>query len=422
MKPLLFTLLLALYVAGGLRLKAEDLSEAERDHLRQSLGEAGSSPIEFLQALEQHLALFPNSPKKPEIERALVKAAIEAKDNARIIRYGEQVLARDGDDALVLDHLTQALLAAGGRENDTKALNDARRYEQALLKLKAKLNEQDLRERAKLTERMERDLARALVYQARAAGRLGNGEQALALARKSYQEFATAEAARESAKWALAAGDATGAVRYWADAFTVADSSATEQERFDDRRRMGEAWKKDHPSEAGLGDVVLEAYDRNRALIEARRLRERERNPNAGVTDPMKLTLTSVDGAKLPLESLRGKVVVMDFWATWCAPCRAQHPLYEEVKKKFHDRADVVFLGINTDEDRQVVAPFLDQLQWSRNRVYYEDGLSEMLRVSSIPTTVIVNRKGEIVSRLNGFLPDRFVGMLSERIERTLGQ
>ena len=136
----------------------------------------------------------------------------------------------------------------------------------------------------------------------------------------------------------------------------------------------------------------------------------------------MKYTLTAVDGGKLPLDSLRGKVVVMDFWATWCAPCRAQHPLYEEVKKKFRDRGDVVFLGINTDEDRGMVTPFLDQHQWSRKHVYYEDGLSDVLRVSSIPTTVIVNRKGEIVSRLNGFLPERFVDMLSERIERTLSE
>ena len=136
----------------------------------------------------------------------------------------------------------------------------------------------------------------------------------------------------------------------------------------------------------------------------------------------MQYTITAIEGGKLPLASLRGKVVVMDFWATWCAPCRSQHPLYEEVKKKFRDREDVVFLGINTDEDRALVAPFLEQQRWSKKRLYYEDGLSGILRVSSIPTTVIINRKGEIVSRLNGFLPDRFVDMLSERIERTLNE
>ena len=422
MKQFAVALVLAAFTICGLPLHAEDLSEAEQDHLRQVLGEAGSSPVEFMHALEEHLAKFPNSPKKPELERALVKAAIEAKDNARIIRYGERVLARDSDDALILERVTRALLNDPGRESSAKALKYARDYEQALQKLKEKSKAEDPREQAKLAGELERGLASAMVFQARATGNLGHAGEALALARKSFVAFATAEAARESAKWALAAGATGDAVRYWADAFTIADSRATDADRAKDRQQMGEAWKKEHSSEQGLGDVVLEAYDRNRALIEARREKSRELDPNAGVTDPMKYTLTAVDGGKLPLDSLRGKVVVMDFWATWCAPCRAQHPLYEEVKKKFRDRGDVVFLGINTDEDRGMVTPFLDQHQWSRKHVYYEDGLSDVLRVSSIPTTVIVNRKGEIVSRLNGFLPERFVDMLSERIERTLSE
>jgi len=54
--------------------------------------------------------------------------------------------------------------------------------------------------------------------------------------------------------------------------------------------------------------------------------------------------------------------------------------------------------------------------------VYFEDGLSRALRVSSIPTTVIVNKRGEISGRLTGFVPDRFEDMLVERIEEALRQ
>ena len=54
------------------------------------------------------------------------------------------------------------------------------------------------------------------------------------------------------------------------------------------------------------------------------------------------------------------------------------------------------------------------------NAVYFEDGLSRMLQITSIPTTVIVNKHGEIASRMNGFNPERFVNMLTERIEQDL--
>ena len=75
------------------------------------------------------------------------------------------------------------------------------------------------------------------------------------------------------------------------------------------------------------------------------------------------------------MATLKGKIVVFDFWATWCVPCRAQHPLYEQVKKRFAGNPDVVFLSIDTDEDRALVQPFLDEVKW-KDAVYFEDGLS----------------------------------------------
>jgi thioredoxin-related protein len=81
----------------------------------------------------------------------------------------------------------------------------------------------------------------------------------------------------------------------------------------------------------------------------------------------------------------------------------------------------VVFLAIDTDEDRTLVKPFLESHQWTQ-KVYFEDGLQSLLQVSSIPTTVIFGKKGDVVDRMNGFLPDRFVDMLTERINQALGR
>ena len=129
----------------------------------------------------------------------------------------------------------------------------------------------------------------------------------------------------------------------------------------------------------------------------------------------MEYTLSGPGGGKLQLSALRGKTVVMDFWATWCGPCRTQHPLYEEVKKRFAGDAKVVFLSVNTDEERERVVPFLKANKWDQ-QVWFEDGLARLLEISSIPTTIIVDPRGQVASRMNGFVPDRFVEMLAERI------
>ena len=80
----------------------------------------------------------------------------------------------------------------------------------------------------------------------------------------------------------------------------------------------------------------------------------------------------------------------------------------------------MVFLSINTDEDSSVVKPFVASQKWE-DKVYFEGGLSEFLRVSSIPTIVILDKNGKMVNRMNGFVPERFVEMLSERIKDALG-
>ena len=83
------------------------------------------------------------------------------------------------------------------------------------------------------------------------------------------------------------------------------------------------------------------------------------------------------------------------------------------------DRSDVIFLNINTDEDRSLVAPFLEKNKWNKS-VYFEGGLSRLMGVTSIPSTIILNKRGEMSSRMNGFIPDRFVDSLSERVKRIL--
>ena len=89
------------------------------------------------------------------------------------------------------------------------------------------------------------------------------------------------------------------------------------------------------------------------------------------------------------------------------------------MKRRFQNSPDVVFLSVNTDEERELVEPFLKQNNWD-SRIYFEDGLARILQISSIPTTIIVDKRGEIFTRMNGYVPERFVDMLTERIKEAL--
>jgi thiol-disulfide isomerase/thioredoxin len=410
--------LVLILVAGSCCLAQETASEVEERQLGRALSEAGSSPIEFMRALETHLKKFPKTERLAEIERALVKAAIENNDERRIALYGQRVLEREPDELEILDRVARALLRDDTREAASRALNYARRSEKLLSAMRNQKPSGRMAQ-GRWEQQVDRGVARALVLQARASGRLGKTAEATRLAEDSFRTFPSVEAARQAGRWLATAGRTEEAVRRYAEAFAMADPAASDLERAADRARVGELYRKLKGTETGLGDVILEAYDRTAALEAERRARLAESEPNANVSSLLDFTLSGLNGDKLELKNLRGKTVVFDFWATWCGPCRTQYPLYEEVKRRFRDRPEVVFLSVNTDEERSVVEPFLKEVNWSR-KVYFEDGLSKTLRVSSIPTTIILNKRGEVVSRLNGFLPDRFVDMLTERIQEAL--
>lgn len=396
---------------------AQEVSEAEQQALRAALTEAGSSQVDFIRALELHLQKYPKTPQRAELERAIVKTAAEIRDNRRVVLYGERVLARDPQNVELLERVTRLLLGSDEKEPATKALDYARKFEQAVqAQPQPKEGEQGA---AQQWEQRQIFLAKALVYQARAAGNLGNPADATVLARRSYEIAPSAESAREIARWLDRMGRTSEAIPHMADAFILSGSESEAALRAKDRERLGEWWKKLKGSEAGLGDQILAAYDRSVVLIAKRKALLRALEPNAFAESTLDFTISGLDGKKLHLATLKGKAVVFDFWATWCGPCRGQQPLYEEVKKKYAANPNVIFLNVSTDENRDLVKPFLDQNGWKKT-VYFDDGLAGLLKVNSIPTTVIFNPRGEVSGRMNGYIPERFVEMLGERIDQAL--
>ncbi len=391
--------------------------DAEQEQLERALAEAGNSAVDYARALEAHLEKFPSSDRRDEIERILVQAAVDLNDRRRLLTYGVKAIENGSRNPRLLDFVTRALLDRADEESAERAL----RYSTNLVRelagvLERMTAEEAVPGRGRRAIESDAQLARAHLFQARALGRLERFGEAAQAARQGWERNPTAEAAREWARWLERANQPQSALEALAGAVAAepldSSSRARDRERLDSLART---------AGADAGAALLAASDRAAGLHAARRERIEAIDPNAFATAPADFTLSALDGPPLALASLSGKVVILDFWATWCGPCRAQHPLYEETRRRFSDRDDVVFVAVSTDEERDAVAPFLERNGWSKG-VYFEDGLGAHLRVSSIPTTVILTKSGRVYSRMNGFIPDRFVDMLTERIRAALAE
>ncbi|MBI5085276.1 MAG: TlpA family protein disulfide reductase [Acidobacteria bacterium] len=423
-----FTLLFALcaaLLAGQSKPPAKPAPAAtssEDQDLERALSESGSSPVEYARALERHLLKYPNSERRAEMERVLAQASIEMRDKRRILLYGVPAIEGGSRNPQVLDFTTRTLLDQTDKPSHERALKYSRLLAEAMdAQRQSQIAAKEFTSsRGRRLDETEFAIARARTFEARALGELGLFDEALQAATQGWTLYPTRENARERARLLERARKPSAALAAFAEALALADERAEPGDPAKERARLADLSTKATGSDSGFGPALLAAYDRVAALRAAREKRLREFDPNLSARAPLDFTLSGVEGGALDMASLKGKVVIIDFWATWCGPCRAQHPLYEQAKKRFKDRSDVVFLAVSTDEDRSAVVPFLEANKWSK-QVWFEDGLATLLRVSSIPTTVILDRQGAITSRLNGFIADRFVDMLSDRINEALG-
>jgi thiol-disulfide isomerase/thioredoxin len=387
----------------------------EQQDLMHALAE-GTSPVDLIRALEAHLSKYPNSVQRADLERALAKAAIESNDIPRIAKYGESIAATSSDDFQLLDRLAYSFLILGGPENATKAYKYARAFEDLVDKMPIATG----KDAAHRQDDQERALGHALIYQARARTIQNDHQDALRLVARAFSAYPGEETAREWAEVLLHASRQAEAIDHLAEAFVIPDPYATDDKRQGDRLLLGELYTKLHGSETGLGDLILSAYDRVSTTVETRRKKLLALDPNSSLADPMEFTVTALDGKKLQLASLKGKLLIVDFWATWCVPCRVQHPLYETLRERFKTRSDVAFLEMNADEDHSVVEPFLTAEKWDK-AVYFEDGLARLLNVMNIPTTILIDKSGRIASRMDGFDPSTFLDQMTDRIKNILG-
>ena len=110
-------------------------------------------------------------------------------------------------------------------------------------------------------------------------------------------------------------------------------------------------------------------------------------------------TLKDANGQTVHLSDYKGKVVLLDFWATWCGPCKIEIPWFMEFEQQLKDRGFAV-LGVSMDEDGwNVVKPYIQQYKVNYRILLGNDQVGEIYGgVESLPTTFIIDRQGKIAS------------------------
>lgn len=417
---ILLSSLLTATVFGQSATAQADETKIDPDlELRRAIERSGGSETQIIVNLEEYLRTFPRSIRRTEIETEIYKLSLKLRDRERTITYGEKIIEADQDNIEVLMNLVSTL-----RERRAEGdLNKSIGYADMLVKQFEGIIASSLKPRrvsaAQWEERKRKGLASVYLLRGKVHFDLNNFEQSRADLKKSFEAGRLAGAAISLGELAEKRRNPDEAFEYYRQAFVIALNTDEEVDLPALRKKLGLIYRARHGSETGLGDQILKAYDRYVRETEERAAKLHPPNPNAGITDPLSFKLSRPDGPELDLETLRGKTIVMNFWATWCGPCLTELPLFAKTIEKFRDDKDVVFLAITTDEDRNLVTPFLKRHKFNLP-VVFADGLNDFFNVTSIPTTLIIDPGGRISYRQAGYNPrEDFVEKLSERIEES---
>jgi thiol-disulfide isomerase/thioredoxin len=130
------------------------------------------------------------------------------------------------------------------------------------------------------------------------------------------------------------------------------------------------------------------------------------RADTADLTKPLDLKFTAIDGRPVDLAKMRGKVVLIDFWATWCPPCRHIAPDVVGLYQKYHSKGlEVIGVSVDSDKDGLLDAVKKEGLVWPQYCDYKgaDNEVAAKYGIEQFPTLFLVNKKGVVV---NGNLVD----------------
>jgi len=313
-------------------------------------------PQERIRRLEDLLSLGPNPVLKRIIYEDIFRVAVKATDAAATLKYADALRAIDPSDTGVL--AKAALVLANRRVDLKKALQYARVAEKATAEFQLaqrppntpgdifEMSFPEQRQREAYAE----NRAVALHALGRVFYRMGNYKEAGTVLRKAVNAKRSALRLTHLAEALLKLG------------------------------HMDEAEKLTAEASKQLAETVRRSF----------------------VNEPLDdFQLESINSRKYIFSALRGKVVLINFWATWCAPCREELPVLNRLYEKYRERGLEV-LAVSTDEERKKVPRFVKEYRLTIP-VFYDSGMKDYFNAKTIPTNIFIGREGKVRYRKIGF-------------------
>ena len=124
--------------------------------------------------------------------------------------------------------------------------------------------------------------------------------------------------------------------------------------------------------------------------------------PNKNLSEASTFSFMDSDGKTATTGDLKGKVVFINFWASWCPPCRAEMPGLEDLYNELKNDDRLVFLFINEDDDKNKAINYLQKNHFTIPLYSRESDISDDLYSGTLPTTVIIDKQGKIVLKHEG--------------------
>jgi thiol-disulfide isomerase/thioredoxin len=384
--------------------------------LEKMLAASGSDRAALVRNLQQYLLQYPDAPRRAGVYRALVEACEQLQDDACALNYAERLIAIQPDDSDMM------LVAVGylQRKADEAGLTRAAGYITRVLdRVEKSIPEQRPARQSIADWQQQQNNFLMVLYYLR--GQVENTRHNYDLAIKdletSYSIRPNSLAAETLGEIAERKNDRAKAVEEYTLAFVLPDAGpAGKIDRREVRQKLGNVWRAIHGNEQGLGEQILTTYDRLSPPSAAASPASR----NKDARDTFAFVLRRLDGTPMSLSTVRGKVVVLSFWATWCGPCAELEPMLIQVAKHYDGNPDVAFFAVNSDEDEAQVAPFVQHEKWDIP-IVYADGLDDFMKVESLPTVVVLDREGKTVYRVGGLDLQGFSNSLTAALQSALG-
>ena len=263
---------------------------------------------------------------------------MQLQDTARAADYAERMVALNPNDVSTLVLAIQLL----ERQQNEEAFRRAVTYCTSLLDALSRTTSSERSPRTSV-EQWERDkktdIANTYFLRGDLYLKLKDFPPAQKDLETSYDLLPSSGAAQRLGEAAELQKDLNAAIQEYSRAFAISEGRGGDVSRQEIRKKLGNVWRLAHGSEDGLGEYLLRVYDEVSSVSATAKPRK-----NEGLRELSEFTLRKApEGIPYPMKDLKGKIIVVNFWATWCGPCHALEPLFARVASQFQGLSEAVF-------------------------------------------------------------------------------